>query len=231
MDTRVFWELQEVDLTLDRIAQELADIAAQLEEPEELRSLRASLAQAKEQVHRLEVQQKDLELALEGLNERLRDLQERLYGGYITDLKEIRASQEKEAEMLRRREKLEEQLLEVMDQLETARKEVQELEQRLKEAESAWQEKREALLARRQALLQEQRTFSARRQRILAFVPREALGTYEQLRARKQGMAVGRLDNRVCMACGVEVPVNVARQAQSGDIIVFCPTCGRILVP
>lgn len=231
MDVRTLWELQEVDMTLDRLAQELAEIASQLEEPQTLKELRRASEQSRERVRALEVRQKDLELALESLNERLRELQERLYGGYITDLKEIQASQEKEAEMLRRRDALENELLEVMDELEHAREEARVLEDTLAQEEAAWAKRRDELLQRREALQGEHRSYITRRERILALVPRTALTTYERLRAQKHGIAVARLDERVCLACGVEVPVNVARQARSGDELVFCPTCGRILVP
>ncbi len=230
MDVRALWELQEIDIALDRIAQDLADVDAALGEPSVLQELRKALDAVEATVQRLSVQQKDLELTLEGLNERLQDLQQRLYGGMITDPKEIAASQQKEAEMLRQRSTLEDELLEVMESLEASRAEVRTLQERLAQEEARWRRERDELLQRRDKLLADQRALHRQREWLVARLPGEILVTYQRLRQQKYGMAVARLDGQVCLACGVEVPVSVARQARMADQLIFCPTCGRILV-
>ena len=230
MNVHALWDLQEIDLALDRIAQDLAKVEAALQEPAVLRELREALAATETNLQRLSVRQKDLELALESLNERLQDLQHRLYGGYITDLKEITASQEKETEMLRRRSALEDELLEVMESLDATREETRALQERLAEEETRWNQERAKLLQQREQLLAERKTLHRRRERLVTRLSRDLLLTYEQLRQQKYGMAVARLDRQVCLACGVEVPVSVARQVRLEENLIFCPTCGRILV-
>ncbi len=230
MNVRILWDLQEVDLALDRVAQDLHEVQEALQEPAVLRELREAIAAAEAEEQRLSVRQRDLELEIEALSERLRDLQERLYGGQITDFKEIRASQEKEAEMTRRRSTLEDELLEILVRLEEVRGQVRSLRERLAAEETTWASERERLLERQRALQEEQRALLRRRERLVASVEGELLRVYERLRHQKHGLAVAHLENRVCQTCGVEVPVSVDRQVRVGDTLVFCPTCGRILV-
>ncbi len=222
--------LQEVDLALEKVARELDELAEALRDPPILAELAQNIKHVESEIHRLEVRQRDLELEVEGLTERIQDLEGRLYGGLITNVKEIEAGQQKAEEMRRRRSHLEDELLEIMVTLENLREDDKSLRRRLQEEQARWQDTRARLLEKQASLKDEQASLEVRRKRLAASVGDIVLRTYESLRAAKGGIAVSRLENRVCSACGVEVPRSIERAVRYEEALTYCPTCGRILV-
>jgi len=58
---------------------------------------------------------------------------------------------------------------------------------------------------------------------------RAELRFYDQLRAKKAGMALSPMKDRVCQTCRVTVPTCKAQMVESRQAIVTCEGCGRIL--
>ncbi len=229
MSIRVLWDLQEVDLALDHIAQELADIESHLHTPAILQELAHQIATLEAELHHITVRQADLELEIAGLSEHIEDLEKRLYGGYISNPREIEAAQQKAAEMRRRRSHLEDELLDLMEMQERLDANHRDLTARLQEEEARWDVVQSGLLEKQAHLRAEHDHLVKRRAKLIARIPPDIVTVYERLRRVKGGMAVSRLKNRVCEACGVEVPRSVERQVKYEEGIVYCPTCGRIL--
>lgn len=229
MSIRMLWDLQEVDLALDRIAHELAEIEERLQDPPILQELARQLAVIEAERHRIEVRQADLELEIAGLSDHIEELEKRLYGGYISNPREIEAAQQKAEEMRRRRSHLEDELLDLMESQESLEADYQALVTRLQEEEARWKDTRASLLEKQRHLSAEHAHLEERRIRLMARIAPDVVIIYEQLRRSKGGMAVSRLRNRVCEACGVEVPRSVERQVKYEEGVVYCPTCGRIL--
>ncbi len=229
MSIRVLWDLQEVDLALDRIAHELEEIEHHLQDPAILQELAQQIASLESELHRITVRQTDLELEIAGLSEHIEELEKRLYGGYISNPREIEAAQQKSEEMRRRRSHLEDELLELMETQETLDADHQHLTERLKAEKARWDAIRSGLLEKQEHLITEQNHLIERRSKLVARIAPDVVIVYERLRRAKGGMAVSRLKNRVCEACGVEVPRSVERQVKYEEGIVYCPTCGRIL--
>ncbi len=231
MSIRSLWDLQEIDLALDKIARELATIERSLQEPSLLAELRQQLTHLGQEQQRLSLQQKDLELEIESLSQRIKDIEDRLYSGQITNPREIEANQQKVEEMRRRRRTLEDELIEVMLTQESLHEQETNLRSQLETEVNRWEERRHTLLAQQSELEQRRAGLQKRRTRVVAIISADILSTYETLRRGKHGLAVARLDNRVCLACGVEVPMSTARRVRYEEALVLCPTCGRILVP
>ena len=52
---------------------------------------------------------------------------------------------------------------------------------------------------------------------------------YERLVQTREGVALARLEDRVCQACFIQVPVNLYVRVARGNALVQCPSCDRIL--
>ncbi len=230
MYNRLLWELQDIDLQLAALAEEQERILQSLQEPEELLVLEREAYQLEEEYRALEGRIRDAELELQSLEEARRGLERRLYGGYITNPREVEAAEHKIQELHRRTEALEEQVLDMMAKSEDLQARLQMLRERLKALRARWREESAALRARQQEVQNRQKELNARRSRLVQQLPGDVLLTYERLRLRKRGIAVARLEQGICEVCGVEVPINVARKVRYGQELIFCPTCGRILV-
>ncbi|MBD5560915.1 MAG: hypothetical protein HDQ87_11330 [Clostridia bacterium] len=60
-------------------------------------------------------------------------------------------------------------------------------------------------------------------------VPRELLDRYRRIKQHRPN-PVAYLKNKRCQGCNMEVPSGVLQDLQSGDRIVVCENCGRILL-
>ena len=230
MSTRLLWNLQKLDNQLDALNRELSRIEAALREPSILFELRRQIREKEDESTRLVRQQRDLELEMQGLVEQRTNLERRLYGGYISNPREVEAAQQKAEELRHRESTLEDTILQIMMTLETLDQEIRELRDLLRHQEAEWSERERTLLAQRGETEKERAQILSQRSHLLSHLSPQVLTVYERLRATKNGIAVARLQNRVCQACGVEVPVSVEREVKYSQDLVRCPTCGRILV-
>jgi uncharacterized protein len=131
--------------------------------------------------------------------------------------RKVRETEDAVLDLLQRRESLESSVAEVEERLADAETEEQRLNGVIKEA---WRGI-DAELARH-----EERKFAA-----VSLIPPDLLELYEELRVRKEGVAVGRLDETgVCGGCHLRLSAAERRQALEEDP-PRCIHCRRILVP
>jgi len=120
-------------------------------------------------------------------------------------------------ELLEERERLEAERVGIAERLETVRAEEAELSKIIKEA---W-EKIDAEIARKEE----------RKAAVVQLIPEDLLSLYERLRAKKEGVAVGRLDESwICGGCHLKLSAAERQEALSEEP-PRCPHCRRILVP
>jgi predicted nucleic acid-binding Zn-ribbon protein len=55
------------------------------------------------------------------------------------------------------------------------------------------------------------------------------LRTYNHIRIAHQGRALAKLDRNLCTGCRISLPTNVVNKARTGNALVQCPNCERIL--
>ncbi len=230
MYSRLLWELQDIDLRLDALAEELERVLQSLHEPPELSALEQEIRRLQEELRILERKTRDAELELQSLVETRQNLEHRLYGGYISNPREVEAAEHKIQELQRRSDALEEHVLDLLANGEELQARLNEFGQRLQTLRARWEEESKVLSARQKEIQAQRKALNERRSRLVQQLPGDVLLTYERLRTRKHGIAVARLEQRICQVCGVEVPISVERQVRYGQGLVFCPTCGRILV-
>jgi len=63
----------------------------------------------------------------------------------------------------------------------------------------------------------------------LSNIPQEDLKIYESLRTSKGGLAVAKVQNKTCGACGAELSAFLAQAARSPNELARCDNCRRIL--
>ena len=67
------------------------------------------------------------------------------------------------------------------------------------------------------------------RQQAAAQINPEDLAVYVRLREQRAGVAVSRVKDRACGACGSTLTAALNQAARSPSQVVFCDLCGRIL--
>lgn len=226
-------DLQDEDSTLRRLetrksslpeAQRLAEITDQLAE------LAADLAIATKQSTELTTEQSRIEGEMGLIDDKVAREEQRLFSGAVSNPKELSALQAEIGMLKRRRAALEDELLEVMVQSETATETRERLEAEHSELESAARELRAAVDELTGDLDAQLAEHSARREAIAAELPADLLELYDKVRAQKGGVGAARLENGTCQGCHTKLPAKEVEHLRAAGGVQRCDNCRRILI-
>jgi hypothetical protein len=223
------YRLQQLDSERDASERRLVEIGQALKDDRALREAQQRLERAEQLARKWQAKQRDLELEIESLSGKMSRSEKRLYGGKVKNPKELSDLQAEISSLKRRREKLEDSLLDAMINREEAEAARDDAEAHLKQVESDRASEHADLRGERERLQQRLQEIERKRDSVLPRIDAETLRTYERVRERKGGQAVARIEDDVCTACGVTVPPSMEWKLRQGELI-HCDTCGRILV-
>lgn len=225
---RLLYELQQVDLAIEAKQRDLNEVEAQLGESEELRAARARLESVQQRLAQIERTQREQELELQSLADKLKAEENRLYSGRVKNPKELAGLQKEVRYLTRRRDELEEQLLETMVAREELQTQVNQAMHRLQDLEAEWKDQQASLVDAQRRLQEELLRLHEQREALRKRLGQDALDTYNYLR-RTKGIAVAPLEGGLCGGCRVALPTVDLQRAQGGAL-AHCSNCGRILV-
>ncbi len=223
------YRLQCLDSEGDAKQHRLAEIEAALVESEALKQARGALKSARSLIQRWALRQRDLELEIQGLSNKIARSEQRLYSGVVKNPKELADLQAEVAALKRRRQKLEDDLLEAMierEEAETARSQAQ---AHLDEIQTRWSAQQADLRAEREMLQARLAGIEQARAALLPNIEADDLAIYQALRRRKGGQAVVRVRDGACGGCGVAISPSLEWQLRQ-EKPVYCSNCERIIV-
>lgn len=228
MIAELLYQLQRIDDTARAQNRRLVEIEALIGEGEELRYARSNFAHARDTLQELGKTQRLQELELDTVAGKLQAEESRLYGGRVTNPKEL-AGLQKEVRYLRQRHaELEDGLLDTMMAREDAKDRAAVQQGILEKVEAKWARDQALLVAERDELQAGMAQINGRRTELLGQIPAHALNTYDYL-FRTKGFAVAPVENGMCTGCRVSLSA-VDRQRVLDDELVTCSNCGRVLV-
>ena len=198
-----------------------------------LARVRSEHVTARERLQRLGVQQRRHEQEIAAVDARRRSEEGRMYSGEIRSEKQLQAVKQELSSLRARKNELEDALLEIMEQVEELESLTATLAAREQELSAQVAELTQARDHAATDIDQELAQARAQRAAVAAELPERVLGYYDELRVRKDGVAVAELRGRTCAGCRLELTAieleEVAAAATKG--LGRCEQCGRILVP
>jgi uncharacterized protein len=223
------YQLQQLDLELERLIAEQQALESSLQGDSALRRLRAEHNIAQQQLHLGLQAQKEAEWALEDLDRRLRMQEQRLYSGIVTNSKELYALQQEVQHLRGQQSRQEEMALEVILATESLQEIANSKAEALRQAEEKWSETNTAGIIRREQLDVKRQELQAKREQFVSDIDANLLKLYDALKRTKQGRAVSKVDQNSCQWCRVILtPSELQRVRMSADL-QMCSNCGRIL--
>ena len=226
---RQLHELQELDVEIAQCQGIISSVESQLGDRSALDSLRTQLESWEEGLHELRLKQRSGTLNADSIREKVQDLEGKLFGGAITNQREL-DSYEKEAAFLRGQlQELDDGLLEAMVALDEAEEKVRSLEEGSRQSEEDWRVKQPELAQERKGLEETLAALESRRQGMVARVGGQELKLYENLRLAKGGVAIARVERGMCRGCRMALPTHQLQRVRAGREPVQCGSCGRIL--
>ncbi len=225
----VLFQLQQLDLELDRLKAEQQAITNSLQGSAKLQKLRAEYHAAQQQLQAGQQAQKEAEWTLEDLNRRLRAQEERLYNGTVNNAKELQSLQQEVQRLRGQQSRQEDIVLEIIDTTESLQERANRKLQQLKQVEESWQQESVQLVAHRNQLEQRLTELQATRSQLATRVEVELLSRYDKMRRTKQGRAVSKVEQNSCQWCRVILTPSELQHVRISAELQTCTNCGRIL--
>ncbi len=226
---QVLYRLQLLDGEMAEHLSKLREMENQLGESAELLDARRAREQAEASLGNWRARLRELEMDLEVVNGRISATEQRLYGGQVTNPKELASLQQDLQYSKRSRDETEDQALMAMERLDKAEKALSSATAKLEATVSAWRKEQDRLaqqIEREQTAVAE---LKQAREELVAPLDAGHVALYQELLRKKGGRAVARLNGSICEGCRVTLPSSQAQQVRRAQELVTCPNCGRIL--
>ena len=223
------WRLQELDLELDDTSKKLAQANGQMKESDELVEARRLAEEAAATLHATQRRLREEELELKDVAGKIAVAEERLYGGRVTNPKELGGLQQEQQHLKQKQSELEDHVLQSMTVSDEHESALKERHRTLERVESSWREGQADLLRLVGELNAKIESLTGKRNELAGPLDAESLQVYGELRRKKGGRALGILRGDLCQACRESNPTSKVQLAKRRSELVFCEGCGRIL--
>lgn len=222
------WAVQQVDLRIAAFRAErtaLDDGAALRGEAEQAR---VAANDAAARLHSAQATLRDQELQLASTETKQKKAHGDLYGGRISNPKELASLEEEIASLARVRDQLEDRILVLLDEVETLKREVVERRSSARAADERRIAHAAAYERERDRLDREVAAAEAERARLAVAVEPRLLKKYEGIAAQEGGVGIVAIAGGFCGGCHNDVPVRFVSRVRAGEVVT-CERCHRIL--
>lgn len=223
------FRLQQVDSQLDQVKSRLSEIERLLADDEVINEANKTLENAKKTRDLAQKEVTKSEDEVKAWQAKLKENQDNLYGGKVRNPKELQDLQLEADSLSRHLQTLEETELEKMVALEANQASIDEAQKALEAALAQQGVEQRTLGSEQNKLSAEAQRLEEERSADLNNIPAEDLKMYEGLRTIKGGLAVAKVQNKTCGACGAELSASLAQAARSPNELARCDNCKRIL--
>ncbi|MCJ7807419.1 MAG: hypothetical protein MUP73_01690 [Dehalococcoidia bacterium] len=223
------YELQEVDLEIDAKRETLSQVMSRLGESDVLNETRLSLTRDEEKLVELQRIQREVEREVEDLQAKAAVATDKLYGGTVKNPKELSSLQEQLSNFRRKIGDGDDKTLDIMSEVEAAQKEVSVKRSEVAKIEEEWQAEQASLSQEQTDLSAALSTLEQKRKELASKLDTVSLELYEDIRQKRQGRAVAKLERGMCQGCRIALPMSELQRARMGQELVQCGSCERVL--
>lgn len=222
--------LQETDQQLAMCRRAYRQIVEELDSEGGVPDLTTRLEKARVKQLELKVEAARNESEAASLRDKVKQLEERLYSGSITNVRELTAIETEHNTARRELARVDEAISPSKLTAEEAEQLHERLGTELAERQKEWDQRRKELRKERSRIGTEYKKMGAERQTATDGIPEPDLETYNALLPRMNGIAVVKVDRGVCQGCRVRLPIGEISRMQNAAGLVNCSSCGRILL-
>lgn len=224
-------DLQDTDLEIDRLLERRQNLP-ELEQYKSANRTRVAAVNVADELGS-ELREMSLELdksegELEITEIKLLESETRLYSGGM-NARETENKRLEVSHLRDRKERMEEQVLELLDSREALEARVDAANAEVESAKSIEQQLEGSIRDAWKDIDLQVGRFEARKTQVVPTIPEDLLARYEKLRRTKEGVAVGRLEHGQCGGCHLALSTTEQNVARENDP-PLCVHCRRILV-
>lgn len=223
------YRLQIVDSQLDQIHTRLNQIERAIQEDQRLTQAKQSLEEA---AHAKEISRqalRSIEYTVAEQQIKIEQTESTLYSGRVKNPKELQDLQLELTSLKKLLKTLEDRQLDAMIQFEEAESLLATARASFERTQAQVIEEKAGLMGEKDQLLAREKNLEAERQAILPSITPENYQIYLQVRQQKNGIAVSKVEEEACSACGAPIRPSEAQNARLQSRLFYCASCGRIL--
>lgn len=221
--------LQKIDTSIDRARDRIQEIEQTLAQDKALVTAQKKENKAKDKLEEKRKQLKRTEREVKDQERKIEDNASKLYGGNVTNPKELEDLQLESESLKRYLKVLEERQLEAMMEVEEAQQAHQEALHDLENIKAERKSLHSDLIREKEELQDNISDSLEKKDSAYQNLDPSDLKHYQELRQSLGGIAVAYIENESCSACGTRVPSAIYQEARSPSQITHCKTCSRIL--
>lgn len=229
----ILFRLQEIETRLNalqRIEQDLSRDSNMLALEELAKEIRSRLADRTQKTSENKKIQKKLELECQRCLEHYRQEETLLYSGKISNPRELEQIQQKMGEYRQLQDKLEMEILSLLEVDEKLNSEIADLEARLTRCMKELTDRQKINGEKKLELQLEREQLHIELEAITPQIPVEWMARYRKIADSHRGIGIAQLKGNVCGACHVSLSDSLLKKVKQGDdCLYFCENCGRII--
>jgi uncharacterized protein len=223
------YELQEIDLRIDGLDGEKAQLLAEAQALEaKLADAREKIAARREEVATLEAEKTGLEASLATEQENI--VRSESHQKEIKTQKEYQAVSKEISGAKKLIAELEEQILQKINAVEELTGDIAKKETDLAELEGNVATQKDEVQQRVGQLEAGITADAAKREETIKGLPASIMKRYSRLRDQRRGIAVVEAREGNCLGCNMHLPPQLYNMLFRADDVITCPHCQRILV-
>ncbi len=221
-------ELQKFDLRIFQIQdsqRKAPDLLKAAENP--LKDILSRLQILKNTGETLVTQQRSAERELATQEDLLHKVRSRL--SELKTNKEYQAHLFEIEQARKKKDSIEENVLETMERVEENKKTVQELETEAQEAQKVFDAEKGRLESQFAEMANELADLNQQQQKVADSVEKPLLARYNRLKTMRKGYAVAEVKDGSCGGCRLQLPPQLVAEVRRGDDLMDCSYCHRLL--
>lgn len=227
---QLLYQLQQTDTQIQADETELTELDDGSQTEQLLAEQEELHKQTQQGLSSIQAELHDKELQLQGTEDDREAKWNQAYGGRVSDPKELQALAQKIAELDRFKDRLEEEIIRLLDEVEAKQQAVAEKSTEVEQLREKLQTTQQSYRTRTEQLTNELQGLRQRREQLPGQISPSWLQQYEQIRQRSNNLAVVAVVNGACSGCYTAVPSNYVTQLEDPTTVIKCESCRRILV-
>lgn len=221
--------LQSLELELQRLADRKEEIDRILESSDEVARAHKKMERSQRELVEARSAMGAAEQEVAAQESKIEKSESSLYGGSVTDPKQLEELQLESASLRKHLQTLEERQLEQMLKLDEAESDYETAKADLERTQAQIALQHAGLAEERQAIIADIERLSTEREAAQANIPAGDLQSYRRIQKRVGPRALATVQDRSCSACGMAIPPSQLQAIRSTSDLARCEQCGRIL--
>ena len=228
-NVRRLYELHEIDLSISDDKKAIVRIEGRLQDDHVVIDAKSKFEQEEKKLPDLRKKEKQMGWDIEELSGKIDEVDKQLYGGSVKNPKDLASLNEEFGHFKQRKSAMEDGLLDLMGELEKQQGAYDNVKSEFEKVQSRWQEDKGHLVEDKDRLTAEIAELEEKRKDAASQLEISDLNVYERLRKTKGGEAIAKVEQGMCKGCRINLPTHTLQKARTGQELVYCTNCGRIL--